>query len=568
MKRIRTKLVCLLLAVTLIPVVPFYFAVESLVERVFELGFNEQFEGAIEGAAGVSRQLFSRYREETLAGAIQLSGTEEVVALLADRSAPADVLAVQAETLGRCRVDLYDAGGKLVASVASGEIDGYPDSEGEILERLARREEAELLEVSGPPRYIPGYAPVLVDGEMRGFLVVTRFLEPEFAETAGRIVEANKTFKTLHFYRDNLEGSFLYFFLLAYAVVAGLVTGIGLWVSRRITRPLLELVEGTQRVASGDWTYRLAVSTRDEVGQLVEAFNRMVGRIEETTERATREAAERRLAEEELQTAHDMQMGLMPEGSPRIEGLDMAGRCLPANHVGGDFFQYFERDGRLSICLADVTGHAMAAAIPVVMFSGVLESEMHHGESVEKLFGHLSDILHRENQPGEGMVRLFRNLNRTLHRSLSAHTFVCLVMGEFELAGRTLRVANSGCPYPYLYRASEGAIREVPLDAYPLGVRPDTAYAVEEVQLEPGDRVVFCSDGIIEAQNEAGELFGFERTAEVIRRGGEEGLTAAELVERLFAEVEEFSGEVPQGDDQTAVVVALEGDFETASRQE
>lgn len=566
MKRIRTKLVFLLLAIALIPIVPFYFAVEDLVERVFELGFNEQFEGAIEGAAKVSRQLFSRYREETLACAVELSKAEEVIALLADRSAPAAVLAERTGKLGACRVDLYDTSGELIESFASGEIDADPETE--ILELLERREEAELLEVSGPPRYIPGYAPVLVDGEMRGFLVVTRFLEPEFAETAGRIVEANKTFKTLHFYRDNLEGSFLYFFILSYAVVAGLVTGIGLWVSRRITRPLLELVEGTQRVASGDWTYRLVVSTRDEVGQLVEAFNRMVGRIEETTERATREAAERRLAEEELQTAHDMQMGLMPEGSPRIEGLDIAGRCLPANHVGGDFFQYFERDGRLSVCLADVTGHAMAAAIPVVMFSGVLESEMHHGESVEKLFGHLSDILHRENQPGEGMVRLFRNLNRTLHRSLNVHTFVCLVMGEFELTGRTLRVANSGCPYPYLYRAAERTVQEVPLDAYPLGVRPDTAYAVEEVQLEAGDRVVFCSDGIIEAQNGAGELFGFERTAEVVRRGGEEGLTAAELVERLFAEVEGFSGEVPQGDDQTVVVVVLDADCEMGAQKE
>ena len=559
MKRIRTKLVFLLLAVTLIPVVPFYFGAEKLVERVFELGFNERFETAIEGAAKVSRQLFFRYREETLACAVELSGAEEVVAQLADGPASGAVLAERTEKLGICRVDLYDAGGDLIESFARGEIDAYPDPEAEILEQLERREEANLLEVSGPPRYIPGYAPVLVDGEMRGFLVVTRFLEPEFAATAERIVEANKTFKTLHFYRDEVEGGLLYFFILSYAVVVGLVTGIGLWVSRWITRPLLELVEGTQKVASGDWTYRLAVSTRDEVGQLVEAFNRMVGRIEETTERATREAAERRLAEEELQTAHDMQMGLMPEGSPRIEGLDIAGRCLPASHVGGDFFQYFERDGRLSICLADVTGHAMAAAIPVVMFSGVLESEMHHGESVEKLFGHLSDILHRENQPGEGMVRLFRNLNRTLYRSLSAHTFVCLVMGEFELAGRTLRVANSGCPYPYHYSARSREVVELQIDAYPLGIRSETVYQTIETELAPGDRVVFCSDGIIEAANSAQELFGFERTADAVREGCDAGQSASALLDHLIGSVGEFAGDVPQGDDITCVVLHREG---------
>jgi len=75
--------------------------------------------------------------------------------------------------------------------------------------------------------------------------------------------------------------------------------------------------------------------------------------------------------EEELQTAHDMQMRLMPTESPQIAGFDIAGRCLPANHVGGDLFQYFPQDGKLAISLADVTGHAMEAAIPMVMFSGM-----------------------------------------------------------------------------------------------------------------------------------------------------------------------------------------------------
>ena len=73
-------------------------------------------------------------------------------------------------------------------------------------------------------------------------------------------------------------------------------------------------------------------------------------------------------------TAHDLQMGLMPTKPPQIEGFDITGRCIPANHVGGDFFQYFQQDGKLSLCLADVTGHAMEAAVPVMMFSGVLNS--------------------------------------------------------------------------------------------------------------------------------------------------------------------------------------------------
>ena len=241
--------------------------------------------------------------------------------------------------------------------------------------------------------------------------------------------------------------------------------------------------------------------------------------------------------EEELQVAHEMQIGLMPADSPHIPGFDIAGRCIPANPVGGDFFQYFPlADGRLAISLADVTGHAMEAAIPVVMFSGILENQMEAGYSLEELFP---------------------RLNRSLQRILDRRTFVCFEMGELDPAARIFRFANSGCPYPYHFKASTGEVAELQVDAYPLGVRADTAYSTLEVKLEEDDRVVLCSDGIIEAENAAGELFGFERTAEVIYRGCRENLSAAELLDRIIGEVKMFTGDVPQGDDQTMVVLAV-----------
>ena len=241
--------------------------------------------------------------------------------------------------------------------------------------------------------------------------------------------------------------------------------------------------------------------------------------------------------EEELQTAHDMQMGLMPTETPRIEGLDVAGRCLPANHVGGDFFQYFEQNGRLSVCMADVTGHAMEAAVPVMMFSGVLESEIKHGQNLDQLFV---------------------SLNEVLSSKLDSRTYVCFTMGEVDPASKTFRVSNGGCPYPYHYQAASGGVSEIQIDAYPLGIRSDTQYSVAEIQLEPGDRVVLCSDGIIEAENQSGELFGFERTAETIWKGCSQDLTAPQFLDYLINEVKTFTGETPQGDDQTVVVLAVE----------
>jgi sigma-B regulation protein RsbU (phosphoserine phosphatase) len=246
---------------------------------------------------------------------------------------------------------------------------------------------------------------------------------------------------------------------------------------------------------------------------------------------------ERRRQEElerELRTAHDLQMKLMPKESPRIAGLEMAGCCLPATHVGGDYFQYFHRDGRLSFCLADVTGHAMQAAIPVVMFSGILESQMELAAPVEELFG---------------------RLNRSLCRVLDRRTFVCFAMGELDLSTRLLRLSNGGCPYPYLFRAGTGQVCEVQLDAYPLGIRSDTSYRVEEIPLEEGDVVVLCSDGIIEAENNLGELFGFERTLGLI--AGAPARSAESLLAHIVGAVRAFTGNAPLTDDMTCIVLRL-----------
>ena len=253
--------------------------------------------------------------------------------------------------------------------------------------------------------------------------------------------------------------------------------------------------------------------------------------------RRTEQALMREM-EEELQTAHEMQMGLMPKEAPNIEGFDIAGRCLTANHVGGDFFQYFHDDGKLTICLADVTGHAMEAAIPAVMFSGILENQMEFGFPLQELFD---------------------RLNRSLHRILDARTYVCLAMGELDIATSAFRFSNGACPPLYHFRASTGQVEELEIEAYPLGVLGNSSYPVVDVQLEPGDRIVFCSDGIIEAEHPENGLFGFERTMEVVRQGCVEGLNAEGLIERLIGSVKSFSEDGKQEDDITVVVLRVEG---------
>ena len=267
---------------------------------------------------------------------------------------------------------------------------------------------------------------------------------------------------------------------------------------------------------------------------LVRARNALVTKFLFDQNRAYQEKMEK-----ELQTAHDLQMGLMPTEPPLLEGFQVAGRCIPAGQVGGDLFQYFpSSEGGLALALADVTGHAMQAAIPVVLFSGLLEVQMEQGGSLEELFA---------------------RLNRSVHRLLDSRTLVCFALARLDPGSRCLRLGNGGCPPPYHFRAGTGQVVEVKVgQAYPLGVRPDTLYPSLKVPLETGDRVVFFSDGIVEAENEQGEMFGFERLGEVIRQGGAAGVGAEELLGRILGEVRAFAGEATQKDDQTVVVLGVE----------
>jgi sigma-B regulation protein RsbU (phosphoserine phosphatase) len=125
-----------------------------------------------------------------------------------------------------------------------------------------------------------------------------------------------------------------------------------------------------------------------------------------------------------------------------------------------------------------------------------------------------------------------------------------------DVTATTLEVAHAGHPPVYHRSGRTGEVVELGTSGLPLGMVPEAEYRSTTVALEPGDVLVFYTDGMYETQNREGELYGFERLQEIIREVGSEG-SAAEVIERLFAEVVGFRGTLQQEDDMTSVVVRV-----------
>ena len=259
----------------------------------------------------------------------------------------------------------------------------------------------------------------------------------------------------------------------------------------------------------------------------------LISRVETTQRKLIQEL------EKELQTAHDLQMGLMPEASPRIPSFDIAGRCLPANRVGGDYFDYIwvdEEHTDLCIVLADVAGNAMQAAIPVVMFSGMLHTGLEHTTSPADLLNHL---------------------NRALPPRLAPNSFISCCVAFLDVRSKRMVLCNAGQPGPLVRRGTDVRTISMQTSHWPLGIVSEVHYEDTVFDLREGDVVWFHTDGGIEARNEAGELYGFDRLESVLGRGRSPETTAEGWLEGILEEVRAFSGTAPQHDDMTFAVLKV-----------
>jgi serine phosphatase RsbU (regulator of sigma subunit) len=293
---------------------------------------------------------------------------------------------------------------------------------------------------------------------------------------------------------------------------------------------------GTAKNGQGDFTHRIPICRNDQLGDLAGSFKNMGERIEHLRHV---ERDKLRL-DEELQIARKIQRSLLPPSTPKIDGLCIADLCEPALEVGGDYYDFFQLGPRqLGLLVADVSGKGTSAALYMAELKGLVLALSRTHRSPRALLVELNDLLadHLDNR-----------------------SFITMTYAVIDLDAGTLTMARAGHT-PLLF-CSKGHSQVVIPDGMVLGLRlPGALRRFGEIIKEHtqpighGDVIVLYTDGITEAMNAEGDLFGDEALAGVVRSHC--GLDSSGIRERILRDVRAFVGEAEPHDDMTMVVVKI-----------
>ena len=263
-------------------------------------------------------------------------------------------------------------------------------------------------------------------------------------------------------------------------------------------------------------------------------------RLDRTLPETVRRALEHHRIGEEFEVARRLQASILPTRAPDVDGLDVAGTCVPANEVGGDYFDYFPlAPATLAVAVGDVSGKGVGAALYMTLTTSYMDAQA-------------SDVL--------DPVRALASANTHLRRNLSRGTFVTMVFAVIDAGARRLTYARAGHNPPLLAR-SNGDTDYLMTPGIALGSAGPAAFEkiarVGTVDLRPGDLLLLYTDGVTEAMDVAGGEYGEERLARFAAASARSGATAAETVEALLKDVRAFAARTPQHDDITIVAVRV-----------
>jgi serine phosphatase RsbU (regulator of sigma subunit) len=303
-------------------------------------------------------------------------------------------------------------------------------------------------------------------------------------------------------------------------------------ISRRMTQNVSALTDGVRQLAGGDFKARVPVQSNDEFGTLAASFNRMASDLERHQELVVEQGRLRR----ELELSRLIQTEMLPRASLRLGRAEIGGVSIPAREVGGDFFNYFALpDGRLALLVGDVSGKGVSAALLMANVQATLRARL----PLETDLAALAD-----------------GLDRDVDDNTPRSVYVTLFLGILDVERSELRYVNAGHNPQFLLRA-EGGIEPLSSTGMPIALYAGQGYQEAVVRVSAGDLLFFYTDGLVETENEAGEMFGAERLQALleVKHDTRIGIT----LERVETTVRTFRGGAEPFDDATMMALRIDG---------
>jgi sigma-B regulation protein RsbU (phosphoserine phosphatase) len=240
-----------------------------------------------------------------------------------------------------------------------------------------------------------------------------------------------------------------------------------------------------------------------------------------------------RQLERDIAMAREVQLRLLPSEAPSHPHAEMAVRFLPARTIGGDLYDFLDYGpGRTAIVLGDVSGKAAPAALFAALVSGIMRA-----------------AAAQQPEPAE-MLKL---LNDAMQERKLESQYVTMLFAVWNDENQTLTVANSGAVQPVFCRSGQSVT--VKAEGFPLGLFPDVSYEELNVATQPGDAIVFVSDGILDAENEKEEMYGEERLSNLLC--SHRGEPALAIADAILEDVSRFQGAKDRFDDETIIVLRV-----------
>jgi sigma-B regulation protein RsbU (phosphoserine phosphatase) len=240
--------------------------------------------------------------------------------------------------------------------------------------------------------------------------------------------------------------------------------------------------------------------------------------------------------ERELQIVSQLQRNLLPERLPQLDGVKLAVHYETSRYAGGDYYDVVELpNGRLAILVADAEGHSAPATVMMAMTCALFRSCSTCLEDPDQLLSHINANLCKVNKD----------------------SFVTALYAVYDTRSRTLKIARAGHPLPILYRSSAKTATAIPCDGvFAMGWEPYAQVPVTELRLEPGDRLLFYTDGVTERFSEQLELYGGKRLVQQLETA--DSADPATILEGIVDDLSRFAGARPADDDQAMLLVVVE----------